>query len=101
GRLEKIELSSGVNVFIDVGHNPHAAEFLKAFLLKSALVGRKVQIVYSSLVDKDAFGVMQVLSPLIDRCILAPLNTQRAMPLDCLLRYAYEANMKNVVSFAS
>ncbi len=101
GRLEKIELSSGIDVFIDVGHNPHAAEFLKDFLLNNSLSEKKVQIVYSSLIDKDALGVMSVLSPLVDRCILAPLDTERAMSLNQLLSFASKSGMKNVLSFTS
>jgi dihydrofolate synthase/folylpolyglutamate synthase len=99
GRLEKIEISSGIDIFLDVGHNPHAAEFLKAFLEKNTLSEKKIQIVYSSLIDKDALGVLSVLSPLIDRCILAPLNTERAMSLDCLLNCASKSGLKNVLSF--
>ena len=101
GRLEKIELSSGIDVFIDVGHNPHAAEFLKNFLLKNSISEKKVQIVYSSLLDKDALGVMSILSPLVERCILAPLDTERAMSLDQLLSCASKSGMKNVLSFTS
>lgn len=101
GRLEKIELPIGLDLYIDVGHNPHAAEFLKEFLLKQASSKKKVQIVYSSLVDKDALGVMNILSPLVDRCILAPLDTERAMPLDDLLNCASKSGMKNVLSFTA
>lgn len=99
GRLEKIELKNGQEVYIDVGHNPHAAEFLKSFLLKKTLEGKKIQIVYSSLADKDVSGIMDILSPLVDRCILAPLKTDRAMTLDYLIDYADKSKMRNVLSF--
>lgn len=101
GRLEKIEIPSGLDIYIDVGHNPHAAEFLKEFLLKQATLKKKVQIVYSSLLDKDALGVMNILSGFVDRCILAPLDTERAMPLDYLLSCASKSGMKNVLSFTA
>lgn len=101
GRLEKVDLPSELEVFIDVGHNPHAAEFLKQFLLKNNFANKKVQIVYSALLDKDVLGVLKTLAPLVDRCVLAPLETERAMPLDDLLSCASKSDMKNVLSFTA
>jgi dihydrofolate synthase/folylpolyglutamate synthase len=101
GRLEKITHKKMLDVYVDVGHNPHAAEFLKLFLLESLNQRKKIQIVYSSLIDKDAFGVLEILSPLVDRCVLTQLITERAMPIDCLVDNAVKSGMKNVLSFAS
>tara|TARA_R110001592_G_scaffold138511_4_gene357621 strand:- start:1209 stop:2522 length:1314 start_codon:yes stop_codon:yes gene_type:complete len=101
GRLEKISHPKAQDLFIDVGHNPHAAEFLKIFLLENAKSGKHIQIVYSALVDKDVLSVMEILAPIVDRCVLAPLKSERAMPLDNLKEFAVKAGLRNVVSFAS
>jgi dihydrofolate synthase/folylpolyglutamate synthase len=101
GRLEKITHKKILDVYVDVGHNPHAAEFLKLFLLENLKHSKKIQIVYSSLIDKDAFGILKILSPLVDRCVLAQLITERAMPIDSLVDSAVKSGMKNVLSFAS
>ena len=101
GRLEKLIHQKVHDVYLDVGHNPHAAEFLKSFLLENLQQSKKIQIVYSSLIDKDVLGVLAILSPLVERCVLAPLVTERAMPLDGLIDNAVKSGMKNMLSFAS
>lgn len=101
GRLENIKNINVKDIYIDVGHNPHAAVYLKSFLMKHASMNKQIQIVYSSLSDKDVLGVLSVLSPLIDRCVLIPLEVERAMPLDSLISLCNQADIKNVLSFAS
>ena len=101
GRLERVEHKDFTDVFIDVGHNPHAANYLRSFLAENALLDKKIQVVYSSLIDKDAKAVMQLLSPVVDRCVLTFLDTDRAMPLEMLQGMAAKSGIKNVISCSS
>ena len=101
GRLEKIELKDFADVFIDVGHNPHAANYLRSFLAENALLDKKIQVVYSALIDKDALSVLQLLSPVVDRCVITLLEADRAMPLEMLNDMATKSGIQNVISFTS
>ena len=71
GRAQKI----APNITIDVGHNPLAA---KALL--EHFKGKKVDLVYNSLDDKDFQKVLQILKPIINKLYIIPLNTQRELP---------------------
>ncbi|MFT3756403.1 MAG: bifunctional tetrahydrofolate synthase/dihydrofolate synthase [Pseudoxanthomonas sp.] len=56
GRLQRFE-RGGVNLYIDVGHNPQAARELAAWLAAQSHGGRDF-IVYAALADKDAAQVV-------------------------------------------
>lgn len=61
GRLERFE-RDGVDVVVDVAHNPQAARALAAWLLASPPSG-KVHAVFAALSDKDVAGVVEALAP--------------------------------------
>jgi dihydrofolate synthase/folylpolyglutamate synthase len=61
GRLQRFECA-GVEVLVDVGHNPQAARALAAWL--QAQPPRGTQVVYAALADKDAATVVQALDGL-------------------------------------
>ena len=103
GRFEQIKskkLRLNQQVFLDVGHNPHAAHYLLKELsaLKSADV--VVNVVYSSLADKDASALVEILAPQVDTWYLAPLNVERALDI-AELQTAVGEYAKNMLSFAS
>ena len=58
GRLQRFE-RGGVEVLVDVGHNPQAARALAAWL--QARPPRRTLAVYAALADKDAAGVVAAL----------------------------------------
>lgn len=82
GRFECLERRP--DLYVDVGHNPHAANWLSQKL--SVLKGdsRKVHAVYAALEDKDVQGVAQAMAPVVDRWNLAGLDMPRGLDAETL-----------------
>ncbi|MCC7635942.1 bifunctional tetrahydrofolate synthase/dihydrofolate synthase [Stenotrophomonas rhizophila] len=76
GRLQAFD-RDGVEVLVDVGHNPQAAREL-ASALKAATVAGRTVAVFAALQDKDAAGVVQALDAQVDGWHLAGLDGARA-----------------------
>jgi len=72
GRLQRFE-RDGVEVLVDVGHNPQAATALAAWLAQAPSTGR-THAVFAALSDKDVVGVVAALAPSIDRWCVAGLE---------------------------
>ena len=70
GRLQRFE-RDGVEIVVDVGHNPQAARALAAWLRSQPQ--RRTQAVYAALADKDASGVVAALADTVDGWHLAGL----------------------------
>lgn len=68
GRLQRFQ-RDGVEVLVDVGHNPQAARALAAWL--RAQPQRRTLAVYAALADKDAPGVVAALADAVDGWHLA------------------------------
>lgn len=68
---------------VDVAHNPDAARALAAFL-KKFRDGRPVALICGLLADKDAEGYFRLLKPVVDACLLVPLDSERSMSIDRL-----------------
>ena len=68
-RLQRIE-HDGIEVLIDVGHNPQAARALAEALRAMAGEGR-TRAVYAALADKDVAGVADALKGAVDDWYLA------------------------------
>ena len=96
GRLEKLDLAQ--EIYLDVGHNPHAANYLKSFLEELRAAGKLIQVVYSSLDDKDVGALVSIVAPVVDCWLLAPLVNERALPLANLETLVGE-RAENVLSF--
>jgi dihydrofolate synthase/folylpolyglutamate synthase len=91
GRLELIQ-RAGVEWILDVAHNPAGAWALRAGL-SQVLPGnsdaqRHKTIIFSCLRDKPIAEMAQILFPLFDRVILAPIHTARAAAVEDLLAAA-------------
>lgn len=71
GRLQRFE-HNGVEVVVDVGHNPQAARALAAWL--RAQPRRRTLAVYAALADKDVAGVAQALAGVVDGWHIAGLS---------------------------
>ena len=71
GRLQRFE-RAGVEILVDVAHNPQAARALSAWLAASPQRG-DLHAVYAALNDKDAAGVVGELAPRVARWHLAGL----------------------------
>ncbi len=87
GRLEWIE-RHGVEWILDVAHNPAGAWALRAGLRSVFRDERARTLVFSCLRDKPAAEMAQILFPLFDRVILAPIHSARAAGMDDLLAAA-------------
>ena len=70
GRLQRFE-RDGVQIVVDVGHNPQAARALAAWLCTQP--PRRTRAVYAALADKDASGVVAALADAVDGWHLAGL----------------------------
>lgn len=87
GRLERI-VRGPITWILDVAHNPAGAWALRAGLRAFIVEGRPHAVVFGCLRDKPVAELAQILFPLFDRVILAPIHTARATSLDDLLAAA-------------
>jgi dihydrofolate synthase/folylpolyglutamate synthase len=83
GRLQAFE-RDGVEVLVDVGHNPQAARELAAALKAATITGRTVAV-FAALQDKDVVGVVEALADRVDGWHLAGLEGARAQSATALL----------------
>ena len=74
GRLDK-RMLNGVELILDVAHNPQAAAALAQTLQSSTTPGR-TGIVLGMLADKDCVGVVQALAPAAQAWYLADLSRE-------------------------
>jgi dihydrofolate synthase/folylpolyglutamate synthase len=83
GRLERVAgRSNGVELLLDVAHNPSGAWALRAALSEEA--GRPLTLVFGCLRDKPAAELGQILFPLFDRVILTSVDSPRSERLEVL-----------------
>ena len=71
GRLQRFD-RDGIEIVIDVGHNPQAARELATWLQQSPASGHTFAV-FAALGDKDVAGVVAALGARIDRWFLAGL----------------------------
>ncbi|WP_416466499.1 bifunctional tetrahydrofolate synthase/dihydrofolate synthase [Pseudomonas sp. LFS044] len=82
GRLDRRMVNwqgKRIELLLDVGHNPHAAEYLARRLSARPLKGRRLAV-FGLLADKDLSGVLEPLQGLVDVWAVAPLQTPRSRP---------------------
>lgn len=87
GRLERI-VARGAEWVLDVAHNPAGAWALRSGLRGILEVRNPRTLVFSCLRDKPVAELAQILFPLFDHVILAPIHTARAAAMDDLLAAA-------------
>jgi dihydrofolate synthase / folylpolyglutamate synthase len=87
GRLERLA-NSDVEWVLDVAHNPAGAWALRAGLHGILEVRSPRVLVFSCLRDKPIAELAQILFPLFDQVIVAPIHTARAAAADELLAAA-------------
>ncbi|MFG0379613.1 bifunctional tetrahydrofolate synthase/dihydrofolate synthase [Pseudomonas sp. zbq_18] len=82
GRLERRQLhwqGKTLALLLDVGHNPHAAEYLAVRLAARPVSGRRLAV-FGLLADKDLHGVLAPLQFEVQDWAVAPLATPRTRP---------------------
>ena len=77
---------------VDVAHNPDAAAALASFL-KQFRGDQPVALICGMLSDKDAEGFFRLLRPVVDACVLVPIDSERNMPMDRLMAAAKAAKL--------
>ncbi|MCS3809398.1 bifunctional tetrahydrofolate synthase/dihydrofolate synthase [Xanthomonas sp. 4461] len=82
GRLQRIDVD-GVQVLLDVGHNPQAARALADALGAQAHAG-STHAIYAALGDKDVLGVVEAVAAQIDHWTLAGLEGVRGQSAEAL-----------------
>ncbi len=84
GRFQQLNLMPAV--YVDVAHNPQAAQALAAQLEDSARENSKTWAILAMLADKDTMGVLLAVSAHIDYWCFAGLeNVSRGLTLEKLL----------------
>ncbi|SFI72818.1 dihydrofolate synthase / folylpolyglutamate synthase [Pseudomonas guineae] len=79
GRLDRRVLNwrgKALTLLLDVGHNPHASEYLALRLAKQALPGKRLAV-FGLLADKDLPGVVAPLLSEVDSWAVATLPVSR------------------------
>ena len=97
GRLEQIE-RGGVKWILDVAHNPAGAWALRAGLSSSMDEKGPGTLIFSCLRDKPVAEMAQILFPLFERVILAPIHSARAAAVEDLLVAAKATGTTAVVA---
>jgi dihydrofolate synthase/folylpolyglutamate synthase len=89
GRLEQIRIGPALWI-LDVAHNPAGAWALRAGLRPffDTAIGKPRTLVFSCLRDKPLDQLAQILFPLFDRVVFAPIASPRAADMDSLLAAA-------------
>ncbi|MGC9224728.1 MAG: bifunctional folylpolyglutamate synthase/dihydrofolate synthase [Terracidiphilus sp.] len=97
GRMEGIT-SGGIEWVLDVAHNPAGAWALRAGL--RGLLERRAPrvLIFSCLRDKPAEELAQILFPLFERVVLAPIHSARATPMEDLLAAAKTTGTRAVAA---
>ncbi|MHA6161203.1 bifunctional tetrahydrofolate synthase/dihydrofolate synthase [Pseudomonas sichuanensis] len=88
GRLDRRSLvfkGKRIELLLDVGHNPHAAEYLARRLAARPPKGRRLAV-FGLLADKDLQGVIAPLQGLVGHWAVAPLDTPRSRPAEELAK---------------
>jgi dihydrofolate synthase/folylpolyglutamate synthase len=97
-RLERI-LKAGITWILDVAHNPAGAWALRAGLNALVAEDRRPRIlIFSCLRDKPVREMAQILFPLFEQVIIAPLHTARAASMQDLLSAAKGAGTPAVAA---
>lgn len=93
GRLQRVA-RAGVEVFVDIGHNPQAARALAGWLEASPGSGRTFAV-YAPLADKDAAGVAAALAGRVQGWWIAgtPDAGARGIPVDTLAERLRDAGI--------
>ncbi|MCW2270455.1 MULTISPECIES: bifunctional tetrahydrofolate synthase/dihydrofolate synthase [Pseudomonas] len=82
GRLDRRAFrwqGKDLTILMDVGHNPHAAEYLAQRLAARPVRGKRLAV-FGLLADKDLAGVVQPLLGQVQAWAVAPLDTVRSRP---------------------
>jgi dihydrofolate synthase/folylpolyglutamate synthase len=103
GRLERIQLANNPEMVLDVAHNPAGAWALRAALSAKAesadsetpgsgTLGGQC-LIFACLRDKPLVEMTQILFPIFDHVVLAPIHSPRATEVADLMRAAADTGV--------
>jgi len=87
GRLEVVRRSP--TILVDAAHNPHGAQALASALEDSFAFSTLIGVV-AVLGDKDAYGLLEVLEPVLSHVVVTTNSSPRSLPADQLAELAEE-----------
>jgi len=87
GRLERMT-DNGVEWILDVAHNPAGAWALRAGIRSILEVLKPRVLIFSCLRDKPLSEMAEILFPLFEKVIVAPIHSARAAAVEDLLAVA-------------
>ncbi|MGH8824294.1 MAG: bifunctional folylpolyglutamate synthase/dihydrofolate synthase [Jiangellaceae bacterium] len=87
GRLEVLRRSP--TVLVDAAHNPAGARALADALTEEFAFGSLVGVV-AVLHDKDVFGILEALEPVVEAIVVTENSSPRALAVDDLARVAVD-----------
>ena len=82
GRLDRRTVTwqgKALTLLLDVGHNPHAADYLAQRLEARAVTGKRLAV-FGLLADKDLAGVLAPLQGIVAAWAVTPLGSPRTRP---------------------
>ena len=85
GRLQKIDK----NIYIDVGHNPLAAN-----AIKNEFKHKKVDLIYNTYKDKDYKKILTILKDIVDRIFIINVEDERIEDKNILIQIAKDIGLK-------
>lgn len=94
GRFE--QLAQQPPVYVDVGHNPHAAAWLAGRIRALSAPEGRVIAVYAALADKDVENVVRQMAPVVQEWHIAPLAVPRGLSLPALQLRLAQAGVTGV-----
>ncbi len=97
GRMERI-CRGDMEWILDVAHNPAGAWALRAGLRTVLREDQRRTLIFSCLRDKPVAEMAQILFPLFEQVIVAPIRSARAVPLDDLVAAAKATGTPAVVA---
>jgi dihydrofolate synthase/folylpolyglutamate synthase len=97
GRLERIQ-GDGVEWILDVAHNPAGAWALRAGLAAILADQRPRTLIFACLRDKPVAEMAQILFPLFEQVVFAPIHSARATALSDLVAAAEATGTPAVVA---
>jgi dihydrofolate synthase / folylpolyglutamate synthase len=98
GRLEVIRRSP--TILVDAAHNPHGAQALARALEESFAFTTLLGVV-AVLSDKDAYGLLETLEPVLSHVVVTVNSSPRALPVVELAQLAEEVFGTERVSVAA
>jgi dihydrofolate synthase/folylpolyglutamate synthase len=84
GRLQKIDK----NIYIDVGHNPLAAN-----AIKNEFLDKKVDLIYNTYKDKDYKEILTILKDIVDKVYIIDVTDERVEDKSTLIETAKEIGL--------